>query len=498
MTSKTLTTEPSTTTDRLSTGIEGVDEVLNGGLIPRRSTLVRGPPGVGKTLFGVHFLTEGTANDETSLFINLGEPEEYLRQDIASFGLDFDPVDFLDLGPSSDEFNAEATYDVFEPAEVEGQSLASEITDRIDEVGPDRVVIDPSTQLRYIAPNAHQFRKQMLALLQLLREQGATTVFTSQRSDATPDDDLQFLSDTVVHLDHSESHELEVTKFRGSDFHRGTHSIRITEEGFECAPKLVPEHHTKEFTAETISSGIPELDELLHGGIERGRVTYLSGPTGVGKTTTGLQFMKEAAGRGENSVLYSFEEGTNTLLHRAEAVNIPVAAMIDRGTLQIEEIQPMDLTAAEFGQRVRYAVEEDGAEIVMIDAVGGYRHSIQDVSEDIVDEIAVVCRYLKNMGVTTILVNEVHDITGEFRVTESSISYLADNIVFLRHIEHRGELQKVIGVLKKRTSDYEKRLRELRITEHGIKVGDPMSELRGILTGTPERDIGGERVERGE
>lgn len=98
MTGKTqMTKHP--TTDRLSTGIGGVDEILHGGLLPGRSTLVRGPPGAGKTLFGVHFLARGAEDGDTSLFINLGEPEEYLRHDVASFGFDFDRVEFLDLGP---------------------------------------------------------------------------------------------------------------------------------------------------------------------------------------------------------------------------------------------------------------------------------------------------------------------------------------------------------------------------------------------------------------
>lgn len=479
-------TSAATVSERLSTGIAGVNRVLKGGLLPGRSTLVRGPPGAGKTLFGIHFLTAGVENGDNCLFINLGEPEEYLRNDVASFGFDLDSVEFLDLSPSEEEFADEATYDVFSAAEVEGPSLATEITDKIEKVEPDRVVIDPSTQLRYIATDAHQFRKQMQALLRLLREQGATTVFTSQQTESAPDDDLQFLSDAVIHLDHGSDRTLHVSKFRGSDFQGGEHSLRITDDGLACAPQLVPEHHTREFSAETLSSGVPELDELLNGGVERGTVTFLSGPTGVGKTTTGLQFMKEAAGRGEHSVLYSFEEATETLLHRAEAVNIPVEDMLERGTLQIEEIQPFDLTANEFGQRVRNAVEDEGAEIVMIDGIGGYRKSVRGVSEDGIDEIAALGRYLKNMGVTTILVNEVHQITGAFQATETGTSYLADNIVFLRHIEHRGELRKVIGVLKKRTSDYEKHLRRLEITEHGLKVGDPLDGLRGILTGTPE------------
>lgn len=472
--------------ERLSTGISGVDNILNGGLLPGRSTLVRGPPGAGKTLFGIEYLAAGLDNGENTLFINFGEPEEYLREDVATVGRELEAIEFLDLGPSKEEFADDTTYDVFPAAEVEGPSVTAEITETIDEVEPDRVVIDPSTQLRYLATDAHQFRKQMLGLLRLLQEEGATTVFTSQQSASAPDDDLQFLSDVVIHLDHSGTRTVRVSKFRGSDFRRGEHSLRITDDGIECAPALVPESHDQAFTHETVSSGVPELDELLNGGIERGTITFLSGPTGVGKTTTGLQFTKEAAGRGEHSVLYSFEEGRDTLLHRAEGVNIPVRAMLDRGTLQVEEIQPLTVTANEFAQQVRRAVEDDDAELVMIDGIGGYRQSIRDVSDNGINEIAALGRYLKNMGVTTIIISEVHQITGDFQVTENRTSYLADNILFLRHIEHRGELRKVIGVLKKRTSDYEKRLRELEITRNGIKVGQPLPDLHGILTGTPE------------
>lgn len=478
-------TDASTTT-RVETGIPGVDRVLEGGLMPGRSTLVRGPPGAGKTLFCLHFLMAGVENDETGLFINFEESERHVRKNVADFGFDLDAIEFLDLAPTEEAFTDEATYEIFSTAEVEGSSLATEITETIEEVAPDRTVIDPVTQLRYVAGDTHQFRKQMIALLRLLRNQGAATVFTSQRTDATPDDDLQFLSDAVIHLDQTETRTLRVSKFRGSDFQRGEHSLRITDDGLTCAPRLVPDDHERKFTAESISSGVPELDALLYGGIERGTVTFLSGPTGVGKTTTGLQFMKEAAGRGERSVLYSFEEGTETLLHRAEAINVPIENMIEQGTLRIEEIQPFEFTPHEFAQRVRRTVEKEDTEIVMIDGICGYQQSIRGISDDDIEEIVALGRYLKNVGVTTIVVNETHQVTGEFQVTEGRTSYLADTIVFLCHIEHRGELRKVIGVLKKRTSDFERRLRELEITEHGLKVGDPLPDLRGILTGTPE------------
>lgn len=482
------TTSPTTKTEaatanRISTGVKGIDTILNGGLVPGRSTLVRGPPGAGKTLFGLHYLTAGISNDETSLFINMGEPEPYIREDAAAFGFNTDAIHFLDLTPEKEDFHAEETYDVFATSEVEGPPVAEATTDTIGEIQPDRVFIDPMTQLRYLVGDPYQFRKQVMALLRLL--ENTSLVFTSQDTPAAPDDDLQFLADAVIDFQQDgQRRTLTVSKFRGSDSRSGDHSLRITDEGMVVAPQLSSDNHSREFTAETLSSGVPDLDSLLHGGLERGTVTLLSGPTGVGKTTTGLQFMKEGAGRGTNSILYSFEENQRTLLDRAEAVNIPIQKMIDQGTLQITEISPDKMSVDEFAQRVRRDVEDNEAEIVMIDAIDGYQTSLLGVRGK--QDITSLSRYLRNMGVTTIIANEVHRVTGEFQATEEKISQIADGIVFLRHIEQQGELRKVIGVLKKRTGDFEQTLRELQITEHGIRVGEPLPELRGILTGTPE------------
>ena len=254
----------------------------------------------------------------------------------------------------------------------------------------------------------------------------------------------------------------------------------------EIFPRLKPESHQREFTQAAIASGVPELDELLHGGLERGTVTILTGPTGVGKTTLGLQFMKEAAGRGERSVIYTFEEATENLLARSEAVNIPVHAMIDRGTLSVVQIEPLLFSADEFAGLVRHEIETKQARIVMIDSVAGYKVAMR--GDTLVRNLHSICKYLQNMGVTTILVNEIEEITGNFRATDVGISYIADNIIFLRYLEIEGQMRKAIGVLKKRLSDFEKTLREINITRYGIKVGEPLTRLRKILSGTPEWD----------
>ena len=215
-----------------------------------------------------------------------------------------------------------------------------------------------------------------------------------------------------------------------------------------------------------------------------GTVTIVTGPTGVGKTTFGAQFMKEAAGRGERSVIYSFEEATDTILHRCESINMPVRAMIENKKLKINAVEALSLTPDEFAQMVRHEVEVQGTQIVMIDSLSGYRLAMR--GEDMTTHVHALCRYLQNMGVTTILVNEVDSIMGDFQATGQGLSYLADNIIFLRYLEIDGQLRKAIGVLKKRLSNFETTLREFKISRYGLQVGAPLSNLRGILSGVPE------------
>jgi circadian clock protein KaiC len=474
-------------TARASTGIDGLDEVLHGGFIPGRSYLVRGDPGTGKTILGGHYLEAGVANDETVLYVGLEEAVEDIRTNASSLGFRLEGVDFLDLSPESDAFVAGQSYDVFSADEVDRDRVTRRLVDRVETLEPDRVFVDPITQLRYLAPDEYQFREQVVGLGRFLGEHGGTVLFTSQSRAGATDDDLQFLSDGTIELGHDDTgRTLRVPKFRGSATQGGTHAMRIDGAGIRVFPRLVPGDYGQSFVAEAIPSGIPELDDLLHGGIERGTVTVISGTTGVGKTTTGTQFMKEAAERGERSVMYLFEESRATMLARSKGIGVPVSAMLERGTLQVEEVEALDVSAQEFAQTVREEVERRDARIVMIDGIDGYRQSVRGPEEALTQRLHALCRYLKNMGVTVVLADELNTITGELTATSAGISYLADNILFIRHIELRGELRKAIGVLKKRTSDFERTVRELEITSEGLKVGDPLRDVQGVMSGTPE------------
>ncbi|WP_461833206.1 ATPase domain-containing protein, partial [Desulfothermus sp.] len=333
--------------------------------------------------------------------------------------------------------------------------------------------------------DAFQFRKQVLSLIRFLIENGATILFTSEASTEAPDEDLMFLSDGVINLEvKADARIIEMSKFRGSEFIPGLHSYKIGQGGVKVFPRIIPELYTLDFEYKVVSSGIPEVDELLKGGLEMGTITMISGPTGVGKTTFSMIFLKEAAGRGENSVVYSFEETEEKLIKRCESVNIPVKSMIDSGRLKIRRIEPLTLVPDEFANMVREDVEQFGAKVAMIDSTSGYEMAMG--GENPREHLHAVCRYMANMGLLVLLPTEIRDITGTFKVSDQHISYLADNIIFLRYIETKGELRRAIGVLKKRLGDFEKTLREYSITRYGIRVGEPLKNLRNILSGTPE------------
>lgn len=466
-----------------------MDEVLKGGLIPNRGYLVRGGAGTGKTTFGLHFLIAGVALGEGSLLITLESHEEQLRADAAAQGLDLSGVEILDLSPTREFFAESQSYDIFSAADVERDPTTRQIIGKIQEHNPRRVFVDAITTLRYLAPDAFQFRKQALSFLRFLVENGATVLMSSEPTGTVPDDDLQFMSDGIFDMEVSSAHgtlrrTMSVTKFRGSDFDAGAHSIRLTGKGIQVYPRLIPEAHEREFLVETIPSGVPALDAMLGGGIERGTITIISGPSGVGKTTLGMQFMQEAAKRGERSVVYAFEESKGTLLHRCTSIQMPLQTMIDTGKLHLQEVEPLRFSPAEFALMVRREVEECDTKIVMIDGISGYKLTL--AGDDLIFHLHSLGRYLKNMGATVIFINDIENITGDFRATEVGASYLCDNLIFIRYLEMDGELRKAIGVLKKRLTNFEKALRELEITESGIVVGEPLRGLRGVLTGTPE------------
>lgn len=472
-------------TVRVNSGVPGLDELLRGGFVSGRMYLVCGEPGTGKTLLGMHFLRAGLDTDETVLCIHGEESREEILLNGRKVGIDLADANFLDLGPKSAFFTKDRNYDLVDPVAVDDDRYTEAIHDAIREIDPDRVVLDPITQLRYIEANEHQFRKRILSFMRFLKERDTTVVGTATLSgDTGYETEMRSLSDGVVELAHTDrGRRLSVAKHRGFGQQDGSHGLAIRDAGIEVFPSLVPERLENPFENRRTHSGVDGLDELLGGGLEVGTVTFVTGPTGVGKTTIATQFLAEAATDGVDSLAYLFEEGTATFTHRAESLGIPISELRDRGTVSLRAVEPLAQSPEEFAQRVQREADETGSEIVLIDGIDGYKMSIQGSDATLVEKIHALTRHLKNRDVTVLVTDEVSQITGMTRATSTNLSYIADNIVFLTYIETEGTMQKAVGVLKKRAGDFDHTLREFSLDD-SIQVGGPLTDISGILQGT--------------
>lgn len=470
---------------RISTGNLNLDSILHGGLIKKKSYLIKGGPGTGKSTIGYYFLQEGAQNNEKTMLITLGESAENIRSNSENLGIDLSQTEILDMSPTNQDYSSSQNYSVFSSVEVEAQPIIEQVSEAIEKHKPDRVMLDSLTMLKYLYENPFQYKNMALSLIHYICSTGATLVMVSEIHDKNGDDEAEFWVDGVLGVTYSSDwRRLRVYKYRGSDFQGGDHAMKIDKTGISVYPRLQPNKYDRKFSSEPISSGITELDAMLHGGIEKGTISMLTGPTGAGKTNLGIQFMKAASARGERSVMYTFEESAEVIIKRSRLIGVPVDDMIEKGLLKIKSIEPFSYSPDEFSMMVCKDIEENGTELVMIDSVGGYSLTVRH--EDALERLHSLCIYLGNMGVTGFLVNETSNITGDFVTTNLNASYLADNIIFLRYIEVEGELKKTIGILKKRMSDFEKAIRGFEITRNGIQLGKPLANLQGILSGTPQ------------
>jgi len=472
------------TKERISTGVSNLDTILEGGLIKEKSYLIKGGPGTGKSTIGYLYLQEGRSRKEKTMLITLGESAENILFNSKQQGIELSGTNILDLSPGSQDYGNEVNYSVFSPLEVEAEPIIKKIIEEIEKGQPDRVLLDSLTMLKYLYENPFQYKNMALSLIRHICTTGATLLMTSENQPNAPDEEAEFWVDGVLEVTNdADWRRIRIRKFRGSGFQSGDHAVKIDGNGFHLFPRLQPSEYDRQFMSDPISSGIDQLDEMLHGGIEKGTVTMLTGPTGSGKTNLGIQFMKQASLRGERSVIYSFEESAALIMKRSRTIGVPVDHMIEKGKLTIKSIEPFSFSPDEFSMMVRRDIEENGTELVMIDSIGGYSLTVRQ--DDPLERLHSLCTYLGNVGVTCFLVSETPNITGEFITTNLHASYLADNIIFLRYMEVTGELKKSIGILKKRMSDFERTIREMNITGEGIKIGKPLRNLQGILSGLP-------------
>jgi circadian clock protein KaiC len=486
-------TSERTTPARVGSGIPGLDELLRGGFASGRMYLITGESGTGKTIAGSHFLECGLENDETVLYIHGEESEPELVDNAAQLGIDLAGASFLDLGPDPEFFTEDPSYDLVDASEIDEERYTRSIREKILETDPTRVFLDPITQLRYIESSQRHYRKRLLSFARFLKNRGITVLATATSvPDGPSETEIRSLSDGVVELSRMrEGRRIEVRKHRGFGQVDGTHGLEIRSSGIEVFPQVTPEPNDRAFDPVPIGSGVSELDELTGGGFEHGTTTFVTGPPGVGKTTLSGLYPVQAAADGHRSVIYLFEEREQTFTHRCRSLGIPIDRIREEGLLSIETIDPLEQSAEEFAHRVRDRVETGGVDVVVIDGFGGYTTAIQGTTDELKRNLHALTRYLSHNEVSTFVTDATHRITGIASATSNNISPIADNILFLSYIELDGSLRKVVGVLKKRAGRFEHTLREFEITTDGVRVGEPLTGFRGIISGSPQTSAGG-------
>jgi circadian clock protein KaiC len=474
--------------ERLSTGINGLDFILRGGLPKNRLHLIEGSPGTGKTTLGLQFLMQGIKAGERCLYITLSESREELFAVASSHGWSLDGVDIQDLTDSGESLTDNSRYTVFHPSEVELDETTRMILDEIERVNPVRVVFDSLSEMRMLANDPLRFRRQILALKQYFLTRNCTVLLLDDRTSKAPDRQLESVAHGVLNLEYvpveygRQRHAMRVVKMRGVNFQSGFHDFNIETGGIIVFPRLSAERRIEEPKEGMLDSGQEKLDALM-GGLHYGTSTILIGPAGVGKSTLAMMYACAAVKKGERAAVYLFDEGPETLYKRTAALGMEVQKYVEEDHITLRQIQLAELTPGELSYMVSCEVEQNAARVVIIDSVNGYMMATPQ-ERYLTMQFHELLSYLNRNGVISILVVGQYGLVGSMQ-TPIDMSYLADSVVLLRYFEAEGSIHQAISVLKKRTGDHERTIREFRMARGGLDIGEPLSGFQGVLTGVP-------------
>ena len=468
---------------QVTTGIPGMDQILDKGFTRPSTVLVAGTAGTGKTTFAIQSLFAAAKNGETCLYFSaISEPIAMLSGYMANFSFydqslyEDENLIYFDL---SHEIMKNKTYD-----------LIDIIDENVEAIHPDRIAIDPITTMDL--PLSDSERRQFyFDLFVGMKGWNSLVLVTGEFTEGgIATSPISYVADAIIYLSNElrkgcRVRYLDVLKMRGQDYASGKHVYRITSDGITTYPDP-PMINDATATHERVSTGIIGLDELLNGGLIHGTTTLLTGPSGTGKTTTGMHFILDGAHKGEPGLIVTFEENAAQLRRNAASFGWDLKYLEDDGMLHIQYPVHEDVYAGESLLRMHDCIMESGVERVLIDSINGFNDFSLD--ENGVEYIRKSSRYLKSRNITTVFTNETRDLLGSTKVTEGGVSHVMDTVITLRYVEIASELLRAISVLKMRGSAHDAGIHETEITENGMTVktdNTSFKEYEGIFSGVP-------------
>ena len=470
-----------------STGIEGLDEITEGGLPLGRPTLICGSAGCGKTLMGVEFLVRGIQRyNEPGVLMAFEETGEELAANVASLGFDLNDLQARKM-LRVDHVHVDRS-EIEETGEYDLDGLFIRLGYAIDSIGAKRVVLDTIEALFSGFPNQGVLRSEIRRLFRWLKDKGVTTIITAERGEGTLTRQglEEYVSDCVILLDNRvidqiTTRRLRVVKYRGSTHGTNEYPYIITEEGIAVVPvtSLQLEH---EVSDEVDSSGIPALDAMFgRRGFFHGSSVLVTGTAGTAKTTLGAAFAQQVCKEGRRCLMFVFEESPQQLMRNMKSVGIDLAPLVAQGLLHIEASRPTLNGLERHLVSIHKLVRDFQPHAVVIDPISnlisvGNLNEVRSMLTRLID-------YLKVHNITALFAALVNTRTYQNEMTEEGVSSLVDTWISVRDLEGIGERNRGLSILKSRGMSHSNQVREFVVTNEGIQLLDVVIGPGGIVTG---------------